>query len=194
MIRAVIFDCFGVLIEDSLKKLMDEVRAKNPSLGQELTDILHANHHGLLSGADASAQLAVGLGLSPEAYKLAVDGGEVKNNELLRYIVEIKSAYKTAMLSNIGVGSIEKRFNATELQQHFDVVVLSGEVGYAKPEPEIYEIAAERLGVRLDECIFTDDREEFCEAARAVGMQAIVYKDFRQFRTDLEQLLSQSGR
>ena len=42
----------------------------------------------------------------------------------------------------------------------------------AKPELEAYEYVADKLGVRLDECVFTDDRELFCEAARACGMQA----------------------
>jgi FMN phosphatase YigB (HAD superfamily) len=47
--------------------------------------------------------------------------------------------------------------------------------------------------VRLEECVFTDDREDYCEGARAVGMQAILYKNFTQFRADLEKLLSESS-
>ncbi len=76
------------------------------------------------------------------------------------------------------------------MAKHFDTVVVSGEIGYAKPEPEAYEITADRLGVRLDACVFTDDREHFCEAARAVGMQAIHYQNVDQFRQDLEGVLS----
>jgi HAD superfamily hydrolase (TIGR01509 family) len=68
--------------------------------------------------------------------------------------------------------------------------VSSGEIGYAKPEPEAYEIVAQRLGVRLDECVFTDDRADFCEAARAVGMQAIEFTGLEQFRHALEPLLA----
>ncbi|MCA9327640.1 HAD family phosphatase, partial [Candidatus Saccharibacteria bacterium] len=59
-------------------------------------------------------------------------------------------------------------------------------------EREAYMIAAEKLGVRLDECVFVDDREGFCDAATSVGMHAIVYTNFAQLRTELEALLTDS--
>jgi putative hydrolase of the HAD superfamily len=93
------------------------------------------------------------------------------------------------MLSNISPGGIAKRFTDSELLERFDTVVTSGEIGFAKPEAAAYEITAQRLDVRLDECVFTDDRLDFCEAARGVGMQAILFQDYLQFRTDLEKLL-----
>ena len=61
--------------------------------------------------------------------------------------------------------------------------------GYMKPDAEIYEYTANQLGVRFDECLFTDDREEYCEAARAVGMQAIHYQSFNLFKAELEKIL-----
>ncbi len=54
---------------------------------------------------------------------------------------------------------------------------------------EVAGIAAERLGVLPSECVFTDDKPDFCEAARQAGMQAIVYTDFVQFTDDLKALL-----
>jgi HAD superfamily hydrolase (TIGR01509 family) len=60
----------------------------------------------------------------------------------------------------------------------------------AKPEPEAYEITADRLGVRLEECVMIDDRLELCEGAQAVGMKAIMYKGLKQLKTDLESLLA----
>src|SRR6185369_3482431 len=99
-----------------------------------------------------------------------------KDLELLEYIAELRTQYKIGMLSNIGRGGLERRFAPGELDRYFDVVVVSGDIGYAKPEAEAYEITADRLGVRLDECVFTDDREGYCEAARGVGMQAISYQ------------------
>jgi HAD superfamily hydrolase (TIGR01509 family) len=83
-----------------------------------------------------------------------------------------------------------RRFQLSELADLFDVVVASGDIGYAKPEAAAYEITADRLGVRLDECVFVDDREPYCEAARGVGMQAIVYRDFAQFQAELQAMLA----
>lgn len=92
-------------------------------------------------------------------------------------------------MSNIALSSLQRRFKAGELEYYFDAVVASAEIGYAKPQPEAYLIAAERLDVDPKHCIFVDDREHFAEAARATGMQAICYDNFEQFKKDLERHL-----
>lgn len=185
MIKAIIFDCFGVLVEDSLKAIGAELE---PPLRQRVVDVLHAAHHGLIESAESTRRVCEILGITVEEYRHRVEEGEVKNRPLLAYIGELHRTYKTAILSNISIGGIGRRFTTEELSV-FDTVVASGEVGYAKPEAQIYEIAADRLGVRLEECVFTDDREEYCEGARGVGMQAIYFQNFEQFKRDLEALL-----
>ncbi|MEO6760948.1 MAG: HAD-IA family hydrolase [Candidatus Saccharimonadales bacterium] len=188
MIKAVIFDCFGVLVSDALSVMVDVLPVQGR---QRVIDLMHASHHGLGSSIDSSKQIAALLGMTVPEYSQAIQDDEVKNEQLMNYIGQLKKQYKMAILSNISVGGITRRFTTKELEV-FDTVVASGEVGYAKPEPEIYEIAATRLGVRFDECVFTDDREEYCEAARAIGMRAILYKDFDQFRAELETVLKTS--
>jgi len=59
----------------------------------------------------------------------------------------------------------------------FDAVLISGELGMHKPEPEIYELAAERVGAEPHTCLFVDDLRENCEGAEAVGMRAIRHRD-----------------
>jgi putative hydrolase of the HAD superfamily len=59
------------------------------------------------------------------------------------------------------------------LGQLFDAVLISGELGMHKPEPEIYRLASERVGVEPGACVFIDDLRENCEGAEAVGMTAI---------------------
>jgi len=77
---------------------------------------------------------------------------------------------RTAMLSN-GVTEIVSRLrNERRLERWFDVVVASCEVGRCKPDPEIYRICLERLGLSADETLFVDDRVENINAAYDVGM------------------------
>jgi putative hydrolase of the HAD superfamily len=57
-----------------------------------------------------------------------------------------------------------------ELEEVFDALVISGEIGLRKPDPEIYLYAAERIGVPPESCAFVDDLERNVSAARAVGM------------------------
>jgi putative hydrolase of the HAD superfamily len=62
----------------------------------------------------------------------------------------------------------------------FETVVDSGFVGCRKPEPEIYEITLKRLGASADECLFIDDVDVNCSAARELGMSAVHYRHNEQ--------------
>jgi epoxide hydrolase-like predicted phosphatase len=74
----------------------------------------------------------------------------------------------------------------------FDATVISGDVGLHKPQPEIYELACERLGVKAAEAIFVDDLRENCAGAEAVGMTAVLHRDAEQTVARLEELLGVS--
>lgn len=71
----------------------------------------------------------------------------------------------------------------------FDVVVDSAFVGTRKPEPEIYAITLERLGLPATACAFLDDLEVNVEAARAAGMHGIVFRDTARAIAELTSLL-----
>ena len=57
----------------------------------------------------------------------------------------------------------------------FEIVVDSGFVGCRKPDREIYDLTLERMGVEAGECLFIDDTDVNCEAARELGMSAVHY-------------------
>jgi putative hydrolase of the HAD superfamily len=71
----------------------------------------------------------------------------------------------------------------------FDAIVISGEVGMHKPQPEIYRLAAERVGVEASGCVFVDDLRENCAGAEAVGMTAVLHRDATSTIERLEELL-----
>ena len=81
---------------------------------------------------------------------------------------------KTGLVSNSW--SID-HYDRDLLAELFDDVVISAEVGMHKPEPEIYLLAAEGLGVAPGACLFVDDLRENCEGAEAVGMTAIRHRE-----------------
>jgi putative hydrolase of the HAD superfamily len=63
----------------------------------------------------------------------------------------------------------------------FEVVVDSGFVGCRKPDREIYELTLERLGgTNPQQCLFIDDTNVNCDAARELGMSAVHYRDYEQ--------------
>lgn len=84
----------------------------------------------------------------------------------------------TAILSNITAMSTPAIRSANGYDG-FDPVVLSCEVGFAKPDPEIYSILSHRLGVAPDEIIHLDDQDSYLEGAKSAGLQTlrVVYPD-----------------
>ncbi len=71
----------------------------------------------------------------------------------------------------------------------FDETVISGEVGMHKPNPDIYLLACERLGVAPADAVFVDDLRENCTGAEAVGMTALLHRDAAETVAKLEKLL-----
>ena len=73
----------------------------------------------------------------------------------------------------------------------FDPVILSCEVGYAKPDPEIYRIAMDRLpGIQPDEVIFLDDRVMCLPPAQALGMRTVLVENPMQAIAATKSLLA----
>ena len=54
--------------------------------------------------------------------------------------------------------------------------MISGEVGLHKPQPEIFQLGAERVGLEPTDCVFVDDLRENCAGAEAVGMTAVLHR------------------
>ncbi|HEY8999471.1 MAG TPA: HAD family phosphatase [Candidatus Saccharimonadales bacterium] len=192
MIRAVIFDCFGVLLVDAFAAMVIPLRDSNRTLFDEIMALTEASVRGQITPDEFRQNAAEMLGMDVDEFVQKEQQGEVKNQDVLDFAASLRPKLRTAMLSNIGSAGLEHRFVSGELEKYFDVVVASGDIGFAKPEPQAYEITAERLSVRADECVMIDDRENYCAGAKAVGMQAICFTSLPQLKRELDPLLSQS--
>jgi putative hydrolase of the HAD superfamily len=112
------------------------------------------------------------------------------NEVLLTYIrAKLKPKYKLGIISNATADWVSEILIKNDVRL-FDEIVISHQVGIAKPEPTIYEMLLKKLNVGADEAVFIDDIETHCEGARAVGMQAILYKEFEQMKLELEKILA----
>jgi putative hydrolase of the HAD superfamily len=93
---------------------------------------------------------------------------------------------RTGLISNsMGVG----RYDRSAFPELFDGVVISGEEGMHKPQPGIFRLGAERVGLRPEECVFVDDLRENCQGAEAVGMTAVLHRGADSTLPRLEELL-----
>jgi putative hydrolase of the HAD superfamily len=108
-------------------------------------------------------------------------------------------AVKTAKRSGIKTGLISNswgrgRYDREAFPEMFDGVVISGEVGLYKPQPEIFKLGAEQVGLAPAQCVFVDDLVENCEGAEAVGMTAVLHRGADGTLDRLEELLGVSLR
>jgi epoxide hydrolase-like predicted phosphatase len=94
---------------------------------------------------------------------------------------------KTGLISNSWGDGLA--YDPAMLEELFDAVVISGEVGLHKPQPEIFHLGAERIGVAPQACVFVDDLRENCAGAEAVGMTAILHRGSEGTLPQLEELL-----
>jgi putative hydrolase of the HAD superfamily len=174
MIKAILFDCFGVLYRDNLSMLYDTVA---PDLYDEMQDIIHATDHGFLTREEYYSKIAELSGKTPEAIREIESRQHERDPEMIAFTQTFKPAYKIGMVSN------------PEREQLFDVFVVSGEVGITKPQPEIYELTAARLGVEPEECVMIDDLPNNVAGAQLAGMKGLVFSSRRQLEKDLKVLL-----
>src|ERR687886_114237 len=123
----------------------------------------------------------------PEGMVQRLFAGVKADERMVDAVRRVKDAgVPTGLISNSWGGA---SYDRVEVDGLFDAVVISGEVGLHKPEPEIFRLGAERLGVDPPECVFVDDLRENCEGAEAVGMTAILHRGAEGTIPRLEELL-----
>lgn len=187
MIKAIIFDCFGVLTGDLWKEFVGSLPEEQKQQARSLNRALDS---GILSHEDFYIQINELTGRKPKEVENIINADMQKNEALFSYIGELSKTHKIGLLSNISSQWITEHFLSSDEQGMFDAIVTSVEIGVVKPDGRAFTTTAERLGVESNECIMVDDSEPNCEGARAAGMQAVVYYDFPQFKHDIETLLS----
>lgn len=188
MIRAVIFDCFGVLATDIWLAFCDAL-PKGADL-QSASDSLKAYDRGMITLDEFTQQVTAATGQQPPDIEQMQVNQMAKNTALIDYIRTLKPHYKIGMLSNISSDWVTRELLDHEEASLFDAFVFSYEVGVSKPDPRIYQIACERLAIEPDEAVIIDDRQLNVAAGESIGMRGLVYTDLKQCQTTLDSMLN----
>jgi epoxide hydrolase-like predicted phosphatase len=193
--RAVVFDIGGVLEltppMGMAEKWEDRLGLGRGELPERLDAVFAAGNVGALTEVEIHARigqiLAVGPGPVNEFMAdLWTEYLGTPNAELTAYFASLRPAYRTGIISNSFVGAREREQERYGFERLTDEIVYSHEVGISKPDPRIYELACERLGVRPREMIFLDDVEPNVEAARDLGAHGILFTSTAQAIADIE--------
>ena len=190
MIKAIIFDCFGVLASDSWAEFTKKYLASRPVAARRAEELNRRSDIGLLSHDEWVSGMAVIAGVSEDQVRLE-RLQNTDNDELLAYIAaNLRSQYRMGIVSNVGRGFRTDLFRSLQ-GTLFDEIVLSYKVGITTPDERIYLLAAERLGVEVGDCVFIDDRQANVDGASEAGMRSMQYKDFESFTQQLEEILNE---
>jgi putative hydrolase of the HAD superfamily len=103
-----------------------------------------------------------------------------------KIVQEVSKLYKLGLLSDIGPLHWEYLKKEIALLKNFNNPVLSYRIGYLKPHPQTYLLAADSVETLPEQCLFIDDREVNVKGAQKTGMQAIQFKNPKQLRRDLK--------
>ena len=161
-IRAVVFDIGGVLeiTPDLGVHRLWETRLGLAAgeMGERMADVWRGGSLGTITLKDVHQAMRDRLGLDEQ--QLAACMADVwreylgsANTELIGYARRLRPRYRTGIISNSFVGAREREQSAYRFEDLVDEIVYSHEVGMSKPDPRIYALACERLGVRPSEMI-----------------------------------------
>ncbi len=203
--RALVVDWGGVLtgsVDSGLQKFLDgetfDLRAYGAVLGEWMGEIarveahlnpIHALERGELDVPDFEAKLAAamsartGVAYDPEGLISRMFRHFGTAHEMYALVRRAREqGIATALLSN-SWGNEYPRDMWTDM---FDVVVISGEVGMRKPEPRIYQLVCDRLGVQPQQCVFVDDMHYNVEAAVRLGWVGVHHRSYAETAAELE--------
>lgn len=187
MIKAIIFDCFGVFYVDPVFAYMRDP-ATPPDKAEALHNLDEQAARGTLSKQGFVGQASVLLSITPEAAEQRFFQNKGRDERLVVLVKQLRQHYKIGLLSNIGADMMDGFFSPAERDKLFDTAILSGEVKMAKPDKEIFELACQRLGVELNEAVMIDDQQSTCDIVKTYDMQSICYKDFDQLQRELRSM------
>jgi len=199
-IRGVLFDFGGVLHDmrwDAAREIEEAHRLPRNALFETLYRTLtwkalecgRGDRQAWLDEAHGLLETRAGRSLPRlhDAWR-AAQGPIAANVALAR---RLRPPYRTAILSNADASLRGRLRDGLGIHDLFDTVVCSAEVGLAKPDPAIYRLTAEQLGLEPAACVFVDDHEPNVQAARDVGMAAILFRI--DHGHDLAALLAELG-
>jgi HAD superfamily hydrolase (TIGR01509 family) len=190
-IKAIVFDCFGVLVKSGHNVLRQDF----PELKDLVDDMQAKSDFGILSRLEFNHTIARKTGLAPKEIDERYWGTNKYNYEVIDFAYDLKTSgkFKVGLLSNISRDWMDESFAIFNEKNLFDEVILSGDINVVKPNPLIFKMMAEKLGVKPYECIMIDDVADNINGARIAGMHGIVFFSAQQIKEDLSNILDNNN-
>ncbi len=200
-IRVVLFDFGGVLVQGqnfyARNAWAQRLGLEPKALARHVfeSELAERAIVGEIPVEEMWVQLGGELDLDAEESRRLMDDffrGDDLNVAVLNLARSLAGEYELAILSNAWSNAREAFVERFGLDELFDEMIISAEVGIAKPDLAIYHLAARRLEVEPQEILFIDDLRENIESAREVGFHAVHYRNDAQVVAEVRALLERA--
>lgn len=173
--KAIILDMFGVILKQSGEEFYSYVQETFPALTQaEIYAVWDRADMGEISSLEVWRELGF-QGDIEKREREFLDTLEV-NQGFYEFAERARAQqYRLAILSNDSSRWSRYIRDKFDLNRYFDVIHISGDLKMKKPDLRIFEFTARKLGVPAGDCVYVDDRRKNLAAARAVGMDAVLF-------------------
>jgi HAD superfamily hydrolase (TIGR01509 family) len=197
-LRAVYFDLGGVIVRTGDREPRTKLAERLGMSYGELAKAVFENESslraslGAVSPQEHWADVIQRLGLPPseaDSVRQEFFAGDTLDLDLINFLRSLRPKYRTGLLSNAW-SDMREYLVSQKIDDAFDQLIISAEVGIMKPDARIYQLALEKLGVAPAEAVFVDDFIVNVEGARAVGMYAIQFTRPEQTLEELKKLLN----
>lgn len=185
MYKAVIFDFFGVIYSDPANRWFKKHSIERSG---EYADVFKQVDRGYITIEQAFKDLER-LSGQPESEIREVFGQtDMLDREVVEIIKNLKNSYKLVLLSNASSGYLRKLLAENNLDDLFDELVISSEVGVIKPDPEAFRLALENSGTSAKDAIFIDDWLINVESAEKLGITGLLFESAEKLSLGLAEL------
>lgn len=123
-----------------------------------------------------------------DRFRQAFFEGEIWDQELFDFLRCLRGKLRVGLISNAWTG-LRRVIASHGYEDAFDTMIISAEVGVAKPERHIYQLALQKLGLLPAEAVFVDDMPANVEGARTVGMHALQFTRTAEVLEELNRLI-----
>jgi putative hydrolase of the HAD superfamily len=202
MIRAVIFDYGNVISQVNTGDCaieMEQMTGVSANIFRTVYDKYRFEFdRGTISGAEMYSQLLSDAGyhelssnktMMEKIAKLDLESWKNFNQDVTDWGLSLqKAGFKLGILSNMPYEFLDLYEKTIPLFTHADYACFSCRVKLIKPEPEIYKVALNGLGIKPEEAVFFDDIQINVDAARQLGINAFLWTGLDQGKKDWEQI------
>lgn len=182
MIKAIVFDFFGVIHTDIYNAWLSR---HGLSRAGDLFDASNEVDIDAITPYEFFTRLGTHTGQTAQEIEREFEMVALDEN-VIALIKELRASYTVGLLSNASGPFLRRILQSEQIEPLFDPILISGEVKMIKPSQEIFELLLRQLNLKPQQVVFIDDNPQHVVGAKKVGIDAIQYQNIDQLKQELK--------